>query len=173
MVETVAVIDTGVLCCWLEVPGRNTANSGDNLWNNARANDEIDRITNANGTIILPNAVILETARFISQATHSRRVKAEMLLDKALAAHDAVSPWKRFNENERLWTQDWYRDARAQWPELADHRISLTDFALLWIVDYFRRLGSSCDLLTTENALAEKVALINQPLDVNRRRRRP
>jgi hypothetical protein len=158
MSSAIAVLDTGVLCCWLEVPGRETAGSEPGLWNNARANEEISRIIALNGTIVLPNSVIVETARHISMAQHSRRTKAMQLLDRALASLDGTSPWQRFEERGRLWDRQWYDEARRIWPDLANRRISLTDYSVLSIVRYFRNLGIACSLLTTEQYLENEAA---------------
>ena len=165
-------MDTGVLCCWLEVPGKETANSGRNRRDNARANAEIDRVTGAGGTIILPNSVIVETARFISQAPRSRRVKAEQLLDRAVASLGPVTPWRNFSEFERLWNKDWYETARQQWPNFADRGVSLTDYSVISIVRYYREIGITCEILTTENSLSDCVADLEVLQIANQRPRR-
>jgi hypothetical protein len=171
MANPVAVIDTGVLCCWLEVPGLETAGSSTNRWDNARANREIDRIVAEGATIILPNSVIVETARHISMSNHSRFTKARQLLDRAIASLDGTTPWQRFDESGRVWNVIWYREAHAIWPQLAERRISLTDYSLLSIVKYYRDLGVHCSLLTTEEDLANE-ALGIEVAEIQRRPRR-
>lgn len=77
MPELVGVVDTGVLCCWLEVPGKEVAGSDENRWDVNRARSAIDNVINQSGTLILPLSVVIETANHIAQASHSRRVKAQ------------------------------------------------------------------------------------------------
>ncbi|MBV7380355.1 hypothetical protein [Maritimibacter dapengensis] len=170
MAELVGILDTGVFCCWLEVPGKETANSGDNRWDNAKANIAIQSVIDDGGTIILPNSVVIETARFISQCTHSNKLKAEQLLDRTIGAHGAMSPWKKFNESDRLWTKNWYQETRDEWPMLAEQKISLTDYSLLWIAKFYADLGCFPRVLTTERKLHELVQAL-EPSQQPRRRR--
>lgn len=172
MPERVAVVDTGVLLCWLEVPGKETAGSHGDFWNNARANAEIEKVIKGGGTIVLPNAVAIEVGRLISQAPNARRSKAEQLLDRVLASLEPRAPWRRFHESERLWTRDWYTAARMTWPGYADRRISLTDYSLLAVVRYFREAGIDANLLTTENELRSEAEAIPVKAHTRQRRRR-
>jgi hypothetical protein len=100
--------------------------------------------------------VIVETAKHISMAQYGRRIKAIQLLDRALASLDGTTPWQRFDERGRLWDRKWYDGAQENWPELADRRVSLTDYSILSIVKFYRNLGIHCSLLTTEQDLANE-----------------
>jgi hypothetical protein len=150
MPEAVGVIDTGVFCCWLEVPGKETAGTHPNFWDNSRARTTIDALIAQNGTLVLANSVVLEVGRMIAHASYGQRTKAEQLHDRTIASLDATSPWRKFDETNRLWSRDWYVGARAEWPNLADRRISLTDYSLLRIVRYYREMGVNAKSLTTE-----------------------
>jgi hypothetical protein len=172
MPEIIGILDTGVFCCWLEVPGKEVAGSPPDFWNNDRARRAVDEIIGDGGTMILPNSVVLEVARLVSQAPNSRRTKAEQLLDRTLASLEPISPWKRFSEFERLWSEEWYAGARREWPDYADRRVSLTDFSLLWIVQYFRELGTDARLITTEAALRSAAEAIPLATRTKQRERR-
>lgn len=170
MPELIAIVDTGVLCCWLEVPGRATAGGGQTVWNNARANDEIDRVTRQGGTLILPTSVIIETGNHIAQAPHSQRIKAIQLFERILASLDGRQPWKRFEEAGRLWTPEWYAQAHENWPRFAEMRIGLADYSIVSIARYFNELGSEVRTLTTERALFDEVGHLVAPQRSSRRR---
>lgn len=157
MAELVGIIDTGVLCCWLEVPGRSTAGSAPNGWDKRRANTEIDSIIKKKGTLILPLSVIIETANHIAQAAHSRKSKAALLFDKIVAAANGTAPWRNFPEPEILWNQQWYKSAADEWPVLAEQKLGLADYTLSSIAIYFNELGSEVRTLTTDNAVAARV----------------
>lgn len=172
MPELVGVVDTGVLCCWLEVPGRETAGSGDQRWDNARANAKIDEVINRSGTLILPLSVIIETANHIAQANHSRKTKAEQLFHRVIASLNGTHPWKQFSEPERLWNKEWYARAQAQWPVYADRRIGLADYSIADISRYFFELGSEVLTLTADQALFAEVGHMVQPERLRRRVRK-
>jgi len=170
MPELVGIIDTGVLCCWLEVPGKETANSGTKRWDNARANTSVDEIITKRGTLVLPNSVIIETANHIAQAQHSRRIKAEQLFDRVISYLDGRHPWQQFVESGRLWTREWFDEARQFWPAYADQRMGLADYSIASIAQYFNEMGSEVRTLTTDASLEAKVGHLHAPQPRRRRR---
>lgn len=172
MAELVAVIDTGVLCCLLQVPGKETAGSGQNHWNGARAQSEIDSVTSRKGTLILPLSVIIETANHIAQATHSRRQKADVLFDRVTVSLAGTYPWRRFDESQLLWNEDWYREAKANWPGYAERGMGLADYSLASISRFFHRLGSEVRTLTTDQALFREIGHLMPDTVAKRRSRR-
>lgn len=172
MPELVAVIDTGVLCCWLEVPGRETAGSGDNRWDANKARSCVDAIINRSGTLILPLAVVIETANHIAQANHSRRERAQMLFGRVVASLRGTHPWKQFDEPQRLWTSDWYIEAEQNWPDFADRRIGLADYSIAAISRYFFALGLEVITLTADQDLAAEVGHLVPTAQPRRRPRR-
>lgn len=172
MPELVAVVDTGVLCCWLEIPGKETAGSGSDRWNTERARTEIDGIIKRSGTLILPLSVTIETANHIAQANRARRAKAQQLFDRVVASLNGTHPWKRFDESQRLWTNKWYTQAQQAWPEFADRGIGLADYSIAGISRYFFELGSEVVTLTTDRMLAAEVGHLIPVTHTRRRARR-
>ncbi|HYX16161.1 MAG TPA: hypothetical protein VE944_17685 [Nostoc sp.] len=75
----VLLIDTSLLCVWLQVPGRETAgnNEGDFERVNQKIQAEIDTLT----TLVLPLAAVIETGNHIAQA------KTANSETKRIAAH--------------------------------------------------------------------------------------
>ena len=171
MPELVGIVDTGVMCCWLEVPGRSTAGSGAGKWDNAKANEAIDYIIRRNGTLVLPTSVIIETANHISQAPHSRKVKAEILFDRIVSSSEGEQPWRRFPEADRFWTPEWYRNARIEWPLYAERGVGLADFSIVTIARFFNEIGSEVRTLTTDGSLSAEVGYLAAPKRPKRRRR--
>jgi len=172
MPELVGVVDTGVLCCWLEVPGRETAGSGANRWDSNRARETVDSVIRRSGTLILPLSVTIETANHIAQARQSRRAKAQQLFERVIASLNGTHPWKRFDESQRLWTAQWYSQAQQEWPDFADRGIGLADYSIAGISRYFFGLGSEVITLTADQLLAAEVGhLVPHKQDRRRPRR--
>lgn len=170
MPELIAVVDTGVLCCWLEVPGKETAGSGADRWDANRARSAVDEVIRRSGTLILPLSVTIETANHIAQAAQSRRAKAQQLFDRVVASMNGTHPWKRFDESQRLWTSSWYTQAQREWPDFADRGIGLADYSIAGISRYFFEVGSEVVTLTTDRLLAAEVGHL---VPVEKTRRRP
>lgn len=169
MPELIAVVDTGVMCCWLEVPGKSTAGSGAGAWNKARADKEINAVVKAKGTLILPLSVVVEVANHIAQSNVSRRTRAIDLFNKVLATLDDTRPWRKFEETKRLWVRDWYIKAAEEWPEYANSGIGLADYSLIGIAHYFFELGSEVKVLTTDALLGSQVGHLVPEQRVRRR----
>lgn len=172
MPELVAVIDTGVLCCWLEVPGKESAGSGDTRWDSRRAREAVDNIIGRSGTLILPLSVVIETANHIAQANHSRREKAQTLMNRVIASLNGTHPWKQFDESQRLWNNQWYSNTHKEWPNFADRGIGLADYSISAISRYFFELGAEVFTLTADRALAVEVGHLVPEVQSRRRPRR-
>ncbi|WP_299836824.1 hypothetical protein [uncultured Jannaschia sp.] len=171
MPEIVAVLDTGVFCCWMDIPGKSTAGPENDRWTPNRARTEIDRIVNRGGTLVLPTSTIVEAANFVAQSAHSKRIKAERLLDRVLAASSGTIPWREFRDFDRIWNTDWYVAARAIWPDYAARGVGLADYSVLTISKYFHDLGSEVYTLTTDQAIFAEVGHLPAKNRSARRRR--
>ena len=64
----VLILDTSILCCWLQVPGKDSFGSGDNHWNHERVSQVIDAEQSKNSLFVLPVASIIETGNHIAQS---------------------------------------------------------------------------------------------------------
>ena len=171
MAELVGIMDTGVMCCWLEVPGKDTGGPDNDKWDKKRATSAIDDIIKNKGTIILPSAVIIETANHIAQGNSHREILASRLLDRVIAASAGTRPWREFRDFDRIWTPEWFADAKNQWPIYASRKVGLADYSIISIANYFSLLGSSVRTLTTDTALYNEVSHLETSA-VNDRRRR-
>lgn len=72
MPRSVFVLDTSVLCCWLNVPGKETAGPLDDRWDHNRINELIQRGTAAAATFVLPLTSLIETGNHIAQSSGNR-----------------------------------------------------------------------------------------------------
>lgn len=151
MSNTVVVIDTNILAVWLKVPGKETCNSGENLWNHERANKEIVRYTKSGAVLVLPFAAIVETGNFIGNARDYR--SATELADLIAKCADNQSPWAAFEDQEKLWNKVGLTELAGTWPELAKAGVQMGDLTIRKIVDYYQRAGQHCEILSADAAL--------------------
>lgn len=86
----VLIIDTSILCIWLEVPGMDDCGPDDDKWNKQRVSRKIQEEERHNTTFVLPLASIIETGNHISHADHSRRERGEVLADQRISLGDAT-----------------------------------------------------------------------------------
>ena len=72
MKNKVVIIDTSIMCCWLNISGKETCGSADDQWDNARVIEYINNQTDLGATLVLPFPVIIETGNHIAQAAERR-----------------------------------------------------------------------------------------------------
>jgi hypothetical protein len=64
----VLIFDTSVLCCWLNVPGKEHAGPAHDRWDHERVQALLDAESAVDATFVLPMASLIETGNHISQA---------------------------------------------------------------------------------------------------------
>lgn len=64
----ILVIDTSVLCVWLEVPGLVSCGTDADRWDKSRVDKKIQTEIDAKTTFVLPLASIIETGNHIAQS---------------------------------------------------------------------------------------------------------
>ncbi|HEY9895136.1 MAG TPA: hypothetical protein V6D34_06960, partial [Candidatus Sericytochromatia bacterium] len=77
--QRVLIIDTSILCVWLQVPGKTMCGSDAEQWDKKRVGQELEKEIQAGTTLVLPLATIIETGNHISQAVSQRYETAQAL----------------------------------------------------------------------------------------------
>ena len=70
--KKVLIIDTSILCVWLDIPGMDTCGPDSNRWDKERVNNKILEESDAKTTFVLPMATLIETGNHIAQAPGDR-----------------------------------------------------------------------------------------------------
>lgn len=153
MPQSVVILDTSVLCCWLRVPGKETAGSGQGRYDFERASLEIDQAIEAGATLVLPIATVIETGNFIAQAEGHRFEAATRLMDHLAASLRAETPWSAFVEQTSLWGDERLSRLVAEWPPEAARRISIGDATIASVAEYYARSGMTVVIMTGDAAL--------------------
>ncbi|MGL4375199.1 MAG: hypothetical protein ACRCT1_02075, partial [Microcoleaceae cyanobacterium] len=82
----VLIIDTSILCVWLQVPGKETCGSDKNQWNKERLEPILADEEKKKTIFVLPLATIVETGNHIAQAKSKRYEIAQKLAEIITAA---------------------------------------------------------------------------------------
>ncbi len=169
--KKVLIIDTSILCVWLDVPGMDTCGPDHDQWNRERVQLKIEEEMQAQSTFVLPLATIIETGNHIAQASHSRRERAEALADLMTKSADQRSPWAAFSEQNVLWSSEKLKKLAGVWPDLAVSRLSIGDATIKNVADYYSQMGFMVEIMTGDQGLKSYEPL--HPAEVPRRRKRP
>jgi len=153
MARKVLVLDTSILCCWLRIPGKDTAGPADDQWNF----DRIDKLLNleqAQGsTFVLPIASLIETGNFIAQCSGNRYELAKTLTDYLRNAAEAASPWAAFTDQSTLWESENLQQLAEFWPHLAAGGTSIGDATIRHVAEYYSKARFEVEILTGDAGL--------------------
>lgn len=149
----VLIIDTSILCVWLQVPGKETCGVTNNQWNKSAVDQLLEQEIAANTTLVLPLTTIIETGNHIAQANSRRYETAQALAKIMTLAADETSPWAAFADQAILWNAQGLRQLAIEWAELASRKISIGDAAIKTVAEFYARIGCRVEILTGDQGL--------------------
>lgn len=168
--KKVLIIDTSILCVWLEVPGMDDCGPDDDKWNKHRLDKKIQGEEQAHTTFVLPLASIIETGNHIAQAAHNRRERGQALADLMRMSANEQTPWAAFSEQSTLWSPEKLIRLADAWPELANQKLSLGDATIKDVAEYYAQMNFQVEILTGDQGL--KAYEPRVPAELPRRRAR-
>jgi hypothetical protein len=149
----VLLIDTSLLCVWLQVPVKETA--GNNKWDFESVNDKIKLEIKKGTTLVLPLATVIETGNHIAQAKSGDKwTSAEEFKKIMIFAADETSPWAAFREQVVLWEAEELKKLADKFPKQAVQNTSMGDASIVvlgWY--YYSEKGFHVDFLTDDDLL--------------------
>ncbi len=152
MTRKVLILDTSVLCCWLRVPGKDTAGPLDDQWTPERIEMLIEQEKKEQSTFVLPIASLIETGNHIAQSAN-RHECATALAEHLTATADAQSPWAAFTDQSALWEPDQLRTLAQSWPALAVGGTSIGDATIKDVAEHYAKAGFHVEILTGDHGL--------------------
>ena len=167
--KKVLVIDTSILCVWLGIPGFETCGPQDDRWDKKRVDSTINHETANKSLFVLPLATIIETGNHIAKAPHSRKVRAEALVNLLRMTADGRTPWAALSEQDRLWSRDSLLELSREWPMLAERKLSIGDAMIKNAANYYAAMGCTVEIFTGDLDL-KSFEPAEQPAEIPRRR---
>jgi hypothetical protein len=151
--KNVLILDTSVLCCWLQVPGKEEAGPIDDRWNYKRIHQLLEAECNKGSTLVLPIATLIETGNHIAQASSQRFELATRLATYLREAAEAQSPWAAFTQQSPLWQPENLKRLADTWPPLANGGMSMGDVTIKDVAEYYANAGYLVEILTGDAGL--------------------
>ncbi len=165
----IIVIDTSVLCCYLNIPGKETCGYGDSKWDHKKVLKYINDETKKNATLVLPLATIIETGNHVAQAKERRYECAQELATIMIKTANKETPWAAFTEQSDLWNAEKLKSLALTWPSLAATKISLGDATIKDVADYYSKIDKwKVEIFTGDKGLKSYEPII--PVQTPRRR---
>ena len=168
----VLIIDTSILCVYLQIPTFTSCGRANDLWDYNRINDKLTQESNSKTSFVLPLATIIETGNHISQASGDRFGLAKKLSDIIRACINDENPWTAFSQQGELWTDASLNSLADRWPELAARKISIGDATIVEVARYYSKAGQiEVEILTGDEGLKSFQPTTNAQIGTPRRRR--
>lgn len=153
MSRRVLIFDTSVLCCWLQVPGKETAGPADDRWDYQRIQQLIEAEKIQGSTFVLPLASLIETGNHIAQSSGDRFTLAQRFAAHFHDAADAKTPWAAFADQSELWQPAHLKRLAEDWPALAASQLSLGDATIKDVAEHYAKAGFAVEILTGDGGL--------------------
>lgn len=149
----VLILDTSILCVWLEVPGMEGCGPDTDRWDKQRVEEKIQEEEQNRTTFVLPLASIIETGNHIAKSAHSRLERGNALAELIKKSAKEETPWAAFSEQSVLWSPEKLESLANEWPNLAAQRISLADATIKNVAEYYAQLSCQVEILTGDGGL--------------------
>jgi len=166
-VAKVLIIDTSILCVYLELPHFTQCGPTHDAWDIPRVQRKINIEQAAQTSFVLPLATIIETGNHIAQISGDPYPFAMKFGEIIRACCDNEVPWAAFSAQGELWTDEVLRNLANTWPQQAARRTSIGDATIALVAQYFHELGNTVEILTGDEGLK-----ILEPTSAPRPRRR-
>ena len=151
--KKVLIIDTSILCVWLQVKDMETCGPDNDRWTYKRVCQKITEEMEKSTTFILPMATLIETGNHIAHAHGDRYVMASHLTDIVEKAAHNDTPWATFTEQHGLWNNDGLTTLVLRWKDTAASGQSLGDASIVDIANYYEEIGYEVEILTGNKGL--------------------
>lgn len=165
----VLIIDTSVLCVWLQVSGYENCGPDHDKWDLARVRAKLDVEKEAGATFVLPLASIIETGNHITKLGGDKFLPATRLAEVMKLSADQATPWAAFGDQAQLWSPEQLKILAEKWPPLAAQKLSLGDATIADVAEYYAKTGWRVEMLTGDQGLKAYEPTV--PVLMPRRRR--
>lgn len=166
----ILVIDTSILCLWLNVPGMDPCGPAHDQWDKQRIEKKIAEEQSNCATFVSPLATLIETGNHIARSKYDRKKCGLLLAELMRQSAKAETPWAAFSDQHSLWTNKKLIELADAWPDMAAGRLSLGDATIMDVAHYYAQAGYQVEILTGDQGL--KACEPVKPIPLPRRRRR-
>lgn len=149
----VLIIDTSILCVYLNVPYMNDCGPDNDKWDYARVTEKIEHEIQQKCLLVLPLATLIETGNHIAQAKGERYIPAIALSNIIKKVATEEEPWAAFTFQNKLWNEGNLIRLANNWPPLAASGLSIGDTTIKDVAEHYMQAGFEVEILTGDQGL--------------------
>jgi len=152
--QKILIIDTSILCVYLEIPGKETCGSQNDNWTKDRVDQKIIEEEKIGTTFVLPLATIIETGNHIAQIKKGDRyTPAQKLVGLIEKVADETTPWASFTRQQDLWDSHQLKRLAYQWLKGVTQGLSMGDVSISSVADDYAKYPFQVEILTGDEGL--------------------
>ncbi|MFI3303679.1 MAG: hypothetical protein SNF68_08250 [Rikenellaceae bacterium] len=141
----IIILDTSILCVWLQVPGMESCGSDEECFNYDDVKKIIDEQIAASATLVLPLATIIETGNHIAQCNGDKHNVAKEFADFIVKSINGDNPWALFTKQSSIWEGDKLKDLVKTWLGNVAAKHSFGDASIVSVANDYAKL-STCEV---------------------------
>lgn len=175
MARKVLILDTSILCVWLQIPGMDSIEKeGEPAITYGDVESKIALEVENSARIVLPLASIIECGNHITQIKSRKDTRVYVnrfadFIDKAL---EGTEPWDIFTNQQALFENIKMKELVDKWRQLALSGISMGDASIIQVAEFYDAHGYTTEIFTGDTGLkAYQPAPKPQILPRNKNRR--
>lgn len=147
------ILDTSILCVWLQVPGKETCGTDNARWTYESVKQKIDLEIQNNSTLILPLATVIETGNHIAQANGDKHKIITTFVNHIENTLDGNIPWATFADQSHLIDKDALKRTLSTWKNTALANQSIGDALIVEVAMFYAKYGYEVEIFTGDMGL--------------------
>lgn len=155
MAGKVLIMDTSILCVWLQVPNMDTvAKKGEKAITHEVVEAKIEAESKDGTRIVLPIASIIECGNHIAQIKgRDRHPYVRNFADMITDAIEGNKPWDIFSNQSSMFDKDVLKALVEDWRDLGVKGISLGDASIKQVAEFYHSKGFETEIYTGDAGL--------------------
>lgn len=170
--KKVLILDTSVLCVFLQIPGKETCGIGNDVLTYEKVSVKINQAIKENRTtFILPLASIIETGNHITHANGDKHQLVSSFIKIIYDSIDEKKPWAAFTKQNDLWTEEKIKPILENWKRTSVTGQPLGDALIVSVAAYYFEAGYEVEIFTGDTGLKAYEPKREEVYPLPRRRR--
>lgn len=155
MAKKVLILDTSMLCVWLDIPGKNRI---EKKGEPALTRDDIDakirKEIEGGARIVLPLASVIECGNHITQIKGcDPKIYIDRFAEFILKSIKGTEPWDIFTNQATLFDEENFMKLVKRWQDLSMSGISMGDASIIQVAEHYASRNFTAEIFTGDTGL--------------------
>lgn len=155
MAKKVLILDTSILCVWLDIPGKNKIEKkGEDVIGRPDVEKKINEEISNGTRIVLPLASVIECGNHVTQIKGcDPKTYVDKFADFISKSIDGDEPWDIFTNQTELFDKVKLKELVDKWRNMAISGISMGDASIIQVAELYASRNFSAEIFTGDTGL--------------------